>query len=72
MMDDDLKKEIEDKLGIEIKYPMAYEGQEGCQSMYCRRFVGSPNCVGWHCYACGGPSSQYGHKECHDGQPEDR
>jgi hypothetical protein len=46
--------------------PLAVQGQEGCTSSRCRRFVGdttASECLGWHCAQCGEPTNQYGHPD---------
>ncbi len=49
---------------IDVGPLLAYQGQEDCQSMECRRYFDRDDndvCAGWHCGNCHHPSSQYGH-----------
>ena len=64
---DEVLWELENELGVEIRgLPMAYQGGDDCESPMCRRMGPDGPCAGWHCGACGGPSSMYGHRECRE------
>jgi hypothetical protein len=44
--------------------PIAYIGKEDCEDPRCRRRLGEPGCMGYHCPLCHEPCSMTGHRGC--------